>query len=241
MKRILMIILVVFTLFLSSCASYDAEPQDYIIDPSFKDEITYNYNKMSFNDTPDYDILYGVTNSYYDFVLIHNNVMETDLTAEEVTAYEPLFDVFDEIIIETNKSLPDIMESSSNIFLEDSENSGITLRLEDIVAFNAFKEKFNEVQLAYRNSSFRITKLNYVEYLLDDKIDSYEEAALEFLQDKYLDYYEVSNFSSINFETRTLEEILSSFEQVIGFVPTEAELLQLETAYEIIQRLHNLE
>ena len=237
MKKLIGLLLVGILVLLSGCAA----SEDITNEPSavIYENLYYSWSSMSYTNTPDYDIFYQVEDSYEDFIILHEKIMEDDLTSKEKVAYKQVFDIIDQAEELSTYNYSQIIDFSSKEFNDLCETKSITLTLVDVVTFNDIKELISEIKTALNTKSSSISKLSYIEKRLDITLSSDETQALVLLQDKYSELFHYSSYDSFNFKTKALEDLLLDFENNISYTPSDNELIELEIAYDILQLLIN--
>ncbi len=237
MKKLTGLILVGILVLLSGCGSNE----DIINEPTavIYENLYYGWSGMSYSNTPNYDILYQIDDTYLDFIILYEKIMETDLTQEEKIAYEQVLDIVDQLEADSLYRHSQIIDLSSKEFNDLCEDNSITVTLVDIVTFNMLKELISEMKIALNSQSSSIAKLSYIEIKLEITLSNEDKEALDLLQNRYSDLFIDNPNYSFDFKTKTLEDLLLDFESNIGYIPTDDELIELETAYDILQLLIN--
>ena len=237
MKKLIGLFLVAILVLLSGCSASD----DVIDEPTavIHENLYYSLGSMSYTNTPDYDILYQVDDTYEDFVILHEKIMNTDLTQGEKTAYEQVLDIIDQVEKLSPFSYSQIIDFSSKEFNDLCESKSIILSLVDVVTFNALKELFSEMRIVLNTKSSSIAKLSYIEIRLDVTLSTEEIESLDLLQNRYSELFSYDSNYSFDFKTKSLEDLLLDFESNIEYIPSDNELLELEIAYDILQLLIN--
>ncbi len=235
MKKLLLLIVIGLVFLMSGCMA-EMEPEVETVE--IYDSISYRSSGMSYTNTLESDILYLAQDTYFDFALLYDEVMDVSLSVNEQVAYEQLLGVIDELNENTRLSYPEILNLSSGNFNIQCKDNSIPITLEDIVSFNSFKSLFEEVKTTYNTSPSSISKISYIEMRLDISLTNEEINALDKLQTLYFELYQHTHHP-FDFGNRDLTELIILFESDIPYVPSESEIIQLEIAYDIIKELIN--
>lgn len=236
MKKIIMIVLIGLILILSSCSSMDIdEHNDY---QTVQDLVSYNYGSMSFNNTSESNILYGLNDHYLDFKYTYNTLSNTELTLEEETAYQSLFVITERIEDELSIPLPVLLTKTSSEFNGYATRINVVLRIDDIVLFNTLKTVNIELKELSITTQVKITTIVYIELKLDISLTDSEIESLDLLQQKINELHQSSN-DNFNISENLLDDLLALFVNYIEYVPTESELIELAVAYDLVLSVFN--
>ena len=236
MKKLLLLFTMSIIVLLAGCMADSVEPE--VQEVSIHDKIIYSTSGMSYKYSSESDILYQVDQRYFDFVVINENVLQYNLSSDEQRAYEQLFDIMDNLTASSSFSYRSIDNYSSQDFKDFSDSSQIELTLDDIVTFNALKNLIPDIETSLETTSSEITKIAYIEKLLDRTLSVEEITALDFMQTNYTELY-YYDYHGFDFKTKTLNDLLFEFETKMSYVPTESEIAQLQIAYDIVTELIN--
>jgi len=235
MKKLLVLFTMIITIILSGCS---AEMEPEVTETSFYDYIQYKSYSMSYTNDSESDILYFLDNTYLDFYILNEVLLEYNLSSEEQTAYQQLFIILDELTTKSSFSYRLIDEYSSKDFKSLCDSNAITVTLSDIVTFNSLKTLIPDINTALETRSSEISKIDYVGKILNRSLTDEEISSLDFLQIKYNELF-YTNYQAFNFQTNTLEDLLIEFETQFSYVPNDFEFNKLEIAYDLLTQLFN--
>ena len=235
MKKLLLLFTMSIVVLLAGCMA-EQEPQH--IESTVYDKLLYSTSRMSYSNTSSSDILYYVDNTYFDYIILNERVMENNLTLEEASAYESLFIVLDKLNSSSSFSYPDIDDFNTQDFKDLSTTYDIQITMGDIVTYNALKTSIPNIKATLKTRSSSISKIDYMELMLGRTLTNDEVTSLELLQTNYNELYQY-DFVIFDFRIKSLEDLLFEFETKISYVPTESELTQLQIAYDIVTELIN--
>ncbi|AIO18466.1 hypothetical protein KQ51_00586 [Candidatus Izimaplasma bacterium HR1] len=225
MKKLYLVILIVLGIFLSSCSGESEGP----VGINFESYINYDFEKATFNNTPEYDIIHGLHNYQLEFELLYSNakshdLLEKDLSETEINAFNALFTKLEGL--NTHDEALFILSSSD--FKTLLEGKGVEVTAFDIFTFNAIKNVFDTLNGQVRG----VTKVTYLEKLLDLEIDSEDIEGLSLLQELISEIQHYQGYTE--FRNLTFDEFLEYVDQQLNYVPSEVNIIKLEEAYIII-------
>ncbi len=228
MKKVLLILLILLTTFLASCSAKE-EDQSFI---EFDETISFSYETGSFNNTSSYDVLYGIRDYQKELdMLLYLTTASGDFSKSvpdsELDAYSEFLEKLEKIEI-----------YGIAVFLMDStelkqlfEANSVEIEALDIFAFNAIKNLFE----SYEDQTYRISKTEYIELLLERPLTSVETNAFEYLQDILNDVFYLSGkrlpLSS------DLENYIDDIESILNRQLDEDGLYKIEITYNILKEI----
>lgn len=229
MKKFIMILLLLSTILLSACAAaQDEEPFEENIE--LTGYIRFKIEDMTFSNTSEYDVTYGVGSSYQDFTIFVDSINNVSLTTAELGAFEALFTIMDQLI-NSYRSYKDIVAYSSQDFADACESKSITITASTIFTFNTFKSFYSEIE----NETYYIQRIDYLEIYLDRTLTSDEKFGLELIQSTQNAIYYDS--SAINLDTISYADLLVQINDVQSEALSATQEAQLQEAYNVIQLL----
>lgn len=231
MRKIKIICAMAIMLLLVGCASMDVITDD----TNVYGNIEYNWSTMIFTDIDQADIFYQTGNSFVDFVILHQQVMEEPFIPAEGIAYLQLFTIMNQVIENSAVNYSMISGYTSAELKNVCNTYSIAITLADIITFNAYKSLIIEIKDTIGDNRFVISKLNYLELRLNRSLTNDEISSLVLLQEKFLDLNQ--HYVFVPLLEHSFDDLLLAFQNQIFYVPTEQELIKLEVAYHLINDL----
>ncbi|MFK5882949.1 MAG: hypothetical protein QM489_01265 [Candidatus Izemoplasma sp.] len=235
MKKLLLSFMVGIIVVLSSCS---ADMDGIDDEPSIYGFLKYDFNSMTYTNTPDTDILYQVDNTYNDFIIVLDRELSTPLTQVEKEAFMSLFNIIDQLVESTNLKQSDVLELSSSDFNTQLTNNSITLSVADLITFNSYKLIIEELKTAVNQNDIHISKFDYIEETLEIHLNNDETDALDLLQSRYEELFNTT-YQPFDFKNSSLNDLLVAFDEDLDYTPTDGELIRLEIAYDLLTQLFN--
>lgn len=226
LKSVIIMILTVF--FIYGCASqmpYDDEPNLY-------GDLTYDFNKMTFTETLDYDIMYHLGNPMDDFVILHQEILGISLTENEFVKYQNLFDLLIELSVLTNQDIGLFLSYSSTDLKNTLDNHDLVLTLDTIVTFNGLKIIINDLKQS--KNILKIKTIDYIKARISSDLSESQIQGLEILQAYQKDV--LYHNASFKLYTASLDDLIVIYE-TLGFIPTDLEKQAIDDALEMIKNL----
>jgi hypothetical protein len=232
MKKILFtLLLVTVTTLLYSCASNDYFPNEN--EPSIYDDLTYDFETLTFTNTTAFDILYHVGNPSEDFIILHQELLNKTLTDTQKSVYQHLLINLEDLSKSTQQSLSTILKYSSSELNVALEQADITVTLDDIVAFNELKSFLDEIKLS-SNQTLSISKTTYIELRLTLDLNQEDLNNLDFLQKQYIELIDYEPTFLI--KENSFDDMILILENIAN-IYSDDEILSLEHAFQIIKNM----
>ncbi len=232
MKKIYLILLMLVTSFLiASCsAAYDGTN----IPLSIYDHISFNFDTMTYTSYDSYDIVYDLGNPFDDFVILHENLYDSDFETSEKDAYAYLIDMLYSVGRLTNKNMTDMLAFSSADIKTLLEIHYYTVTIEDIVTFNNLKDLVDTMKQTMTSTDYYIQKTTYIETRLNITLSSTDIYNLELLQEKYIELKDVE--SDLDFKRFSFDDLITIGEHYNYYLSDEVKT-DMESAYDILIQL----
>lgn len=223
----LIMILIITALILASCSAMEEEP--YMEEPNIYGYMFFNYDTMTFETNHEADILYNTGYAKDDYIILHQHMDQITLTSDTIDIYHTLFDKLILLSEEINEPLGRLLSYSSTAIKTSFEDYQIEVTLSDIVTFNEIKQSLDRYKV--ESSRPRITKMDYLSFILDITLIPDDLEDLDFLQKEYLYLYETSH--SNNIKEMSFDDLISAL-QTIGKTYNETQISSLKRAYDTL-------
>lgn len=242
MKKLALIVLAMVIVLLSSCANADYEPQDEYIDFGKYVDLYFDFKTLTFTDTQPHDILYSTGKPVDDYLIFIEKYQDSVLTTEQKASYQAVFDLFTIIEDTTDFRYDEVVTYTTQNLKDFAEQANTEITVTDIITFSMIKTSLTTM-VSETNTQTRyqypIDKISYIEYRLHTNLTETEIDSLQLLQLKLNELYEFGTI--IQLKTITFEDLLLELKTSLNYEPTTEATEELETAYTIIQDLHNTE
>lgn len=226
-KLVLLCMIGLSVFFLQACAMGPMDQEASFNTPLYFSELT-----LTFTNTTEVDILYDTGNPTDDFTLLYELYADNP-TAEQKVIYRDFMDTLEIVSIASHRDYGYLFNLSSSEIKELYDAESIPFGINEVVIFNEIKDEiayYKETQ-----SSPRVSKIEYIEFRLNRDLNSEEISNLFFLQDIYNEFKAYN--SGFSLKTDSFESLIAYFEA--GRF-TETEQTNLESAYTLIQSIHQL-
>ncbi|GEM_PF-3540193 len=242
MKRILSMMSLLVVFLLAACAAEaDWDPQDEGEIPTMNtSNLRFDWNSMTYTETHPFDIFYKAGAPYQDYVIFLESSGQP-LTDTELEAYEMTFGLFDELEATsafTYNALTTYTSSDLSDLVITAESVGSTVELttSDVFVFNRMKNDITYYQEA-GNSNPYLAKSEYIKARLDITLHVQDLYNLDLLQRyQYQLYMEDIRF---DFAEDEFEGFLSLIRTILDEDPSDTEINQMQTAFDMIRALHD--
>lgn len=230
MKKRILLLLVVLTTLLSSCAAKEGNLDVPQMD--LNDYLQYNFDTATYNNTHEYDLIFGIHNYKTEFYHMYNKAIEQGYLTEDLS--ETQIDSFDSFFAK----LEEINQHDLSIFEMDAKElqslfaaNNVELEVMDVFTFKSIKEVFASLQ----DQTIKITRLDYIETLLTRPLTKEERISFEKYHSLINEIFESA--SEPLYLGITLDEFKETAKNVIYRDPTDEELAEVEIAYNILEEL----
>jgi|GEM_PF-2510949 len=228
MKKLkLIMILIITALILASCSAMEEEP--YMEEPNIYGYMFFNYDTMTFEINHEADILYNTGYAKDDYIILHQRMDQITLSSDTIDIYRTLFDkliLLSEVI---NEPLGRLLTYNSTAIKTSLEDHQIEVTLSDIVTFNEIKQSLDQYKV--ESTRPRITKMDYLSFILDITLTPDDLEDLDFLQNEYLYLYETNN--RYNLKEMSFDDLITALE-TIGKTYSETQITALNRAYDTL-------
>lgn len=183
MKKLFVLSLIILMIFVGCSSSTMME------NLSIYDNTTYSYEDLSFIDKNQDDVLYYIYNDFQDFLVMVEVAKTKDLISDIPSDLEMIVNTLSVLSEKSGESFRSLVEKTSAELNTLAINNSLSLTVDDIVGFNNLKTFL--LSLTGRTT---ISKITYIELLLDRELSNEEKSGLNLLQDEYInirrnDYY----------------------------------------------------
>ncbi len=200
MKKLFILSFIILMIFVGCSASTDMEVQ------SIYDNTTYSYETLSFINKNQEDILYYIYDDFQDFPVMVDVAVTNEIITEVPSDLDNILDTLATLSESSGESFRSLIERTSAEFNTLAINNSLSLTVDDIVGFNNLKTFL--VSLIGRTT---ISKITYLELLLDRELSDEEKLGLNLLQNEYSNirkydyYFSLTDLDYADFELVLME------------------------------------
>ncbi len=198
-------------------------------DVSFDSNLYYSDLTYTFTNTSDFDILYETGDPVWDFLWLYDTY-KANPTEDERAIYETFILSLQHVSITKNIPISTLFSLTSSDLKAHYDDLALPFGINEVVTFNSIIAQIEALKTEQITPT--ISKKAYIEYRLNITLSEADIADLNFLQSEYNAFKQYHPDFLINDET------FETFLSMLGNTYTEAELDALETAYTIIQSIH---
>ncbi len=200
MKKLFILSIIILMIFVGCSASTDMAVL------SIYDNTTYSYESLSFIDKNQEDILYYIYDDFRDFPVMVEVAVSNELVTDVPSDLDNILDTLATLSESSGESFRSLIEKTSAEFNILAINNSLSLTVDDIVGFNNLKTFL--VSLTGRTA---ISKITYLELLLDRELSDEEKSGLSLLQNEYSNirkydyYFSLTDVDYTDFELIVME------------------------------------
>lgn len=227
MRKLGLLLLILFMFLLAGCSPQEPLSEEV----SIYEDLYWSFNSMNFTDTVQNDILFDVGSTFEDFVILHNHILGGSLSVQESDAYTQLLTLMDEVVSKAHVNFFTVSSYSSSELRDACQTYSILLTIDDIVTFNSYKEFIETI----KDSTYYISKIDYINLRLSRTLTTTEIQSLDFLQGFYTQL--IASNPSVLLSEMTFQQLLVGLAVQLSYEPTVDEQARLEVAYDIIMLL----
>ena len=232
MKKLILTIMLIGVLFVyAGCSAMDKHSEPI----SLYDNLTFDFNHMTYTETSPADLLFRVGDPFADFVMLYQKELQTTFTPGELVIYQRLFSII-ESSLDTHMLFSSVLSLSSSEFTERLKEKDITYTLDDIVSFNNLKTILEQIKNLNTSSTYVISKITYIENRLAIQLSQSDLDDLEVLQDYYQELFDP--YSSWYQHYESFDDIIEGLQEKDIYF-SEDERLAMQRAYTLITPLIN--